>query len=385
MTRKTKLLAALLFLTLACRGDVEARPPSTDQLSLIRLPPGFSIAVFAADVPNARQMTISPEGTLYVGTRRAGKVYAIPGAVAAATEGKPTTTPIVLASGLTQPNGVAFKDGSLYVAEVSRVLRFDKVESRLTDKNPAYTVVRDDYPTDEHHGWKYIAIGPDGWLYVPVGAPCNLCVRDDEPAFASITRMTLDGKTREIWARGIRNSVGFDWHPKTGALWFTENGSDNLGDDFPGDELNIAPTPGLHFGYPHCHNGPHPDRKFGNKAACVPGGPYAYPAQVLAPHTAALGMKFYRGAMFPDGYRGRVLIAEHGSWNRTTKIGYRVTMAVLDGDKVTSYTPFAEGWLQSDGAWGRPVDVLELPDGSVLVSDDHRGCIYRISYRAPAP
>jgi glucose/arabinose dehydrogenase len=215
-----------------------------------------------------------------------------------------------------------------------------------------------------------------------VGAPCNISHSAD-PVYATLTRNNADGSGREIIAHGVRNTVGFDWHPETGELWFTDNGGDDLGDDFPGDELNHAPRPGMHFGYPHCHNGTHPDRSYGKGHDCSASGPYAGPAQVLGPHVAALGMKFYRGEMFPASYRGKVFIAEHGSWNRSKKIGYRVMLVTLDGAKGTKYEPFAEGWLRDGDVWGRPVDVLELPDGSLLVSDDHRGCIYRISYRAP--
>jgi len=365
-----------LVAALGCRSEAS---PTTSELAAIQVPPGFSISVFAR-VPNARQMALSPAGTLFVGSRKEGKVFAIRDASKAATDNVSAGPYKVIAADLNDPNGVAYANGSLYVAEVSRI-RFDDIEARL-DKPPAPVVVRDDFPDDELHGWKYIAIGPDGWLYVPVGAPCNLCLNEDKQNYASITRMTLDGKTREVYARGIRNTVGFDWHPETKALWFTENGSDMLGEDFPGDELNTAPKAGLHFGYPHCHNGPHADAKLGDEASCA-SDRYVPPAKVLGPHVAALGMKFYRGDMFPPEYRGRVLIAEHGSWNRSKPIGYRVMMVRFEGGAPISYEPFAEGWLTPEGVAGRPVDVLELPDGSLLVSDDSAGVIYRITYHAP--
>ncbi len=377
MLARACLLLSIL-LTTAC-GKSEAAPTAKHEANL-RLPPGFAISVFAK-VPNARSMVLSPGGTLFVGSRNVGKVYAIRDAASSAQKNEAAQAFKVIASGLDNPNGVAFANGSLYVSEVSRIIRFDDIEAKL-DAPPKPVVVRDDYPDDAAHGWKYIAIGPDGWLYVPVGAPCNLCLQDN-PIYASITRMTLDGKTREIYARGIRNSVGFDWHPTTKALWFTENGSDRLGDDFPGDELNTAPKAGLHYGYPHCHNGEYADKDHGKGQDCGPDGPYTYPKRVLDPHVAALGMKFYRGDMFPPEYKGRVLIAEHGSWNRSTPIGYRVMMVRMNGDSAESYEPFIEGWLANGKSTGRPVDLIELPDGSLLVSDDAQGYIYRVTYTRP--
>jgi glucose/arabinose dehydrogenase len=286
------------------------------------------------------------------------------------------------------PNGVAYRDGSLYVAELSRVLRFDDVERNLEDP-PRPVVLHGDYPDKPHHGWKYIAFGPDGLLYVPVGAPCNECELSDR-IYASITRLSLDGKTREVFAHGIRNTVGFDWHPRTKVLWFTENGRDDLGDETPDDELNRAPQPGLHFGFPYCHGAGTPDPELGRGRSCAQ---YTPPAALLGPHVAALGMRFYTGAMFPADYRESVFIAEHGSWNRTTPLGYRVIRVKLDADgqKVVSQEVFASGWLPdrpastdarraSPQAWGRPVDVLVMPDGALLVSDDAADAVYRISY-----
>jgi len=347
-------------------------------LNSFKLPEGFAISVFAADVPGARQMTLSPSGTLFIGTR-IGSVYAIEDAALSAKNGERAQPAVTIASGLNQPNGVAFKDGSLYVAEISRILRFDQIEKNL--KKPLKpVVVRDDYPSETHHGWKYIAIGPDGWLYVPVGAPCNTCKRDEQ-IFASITRMTLDGKKREIFAEGIRNTVGFDWHPQTKELWFTDNGSDMLGDDLPGDELNTAPKKGLHFGYPYCHQGAYNDPSYGKGIDCSSKGPYQHPVQVLGAHVAALGMKFYTGSQFPETYRGRVFIAEHGSWNRSPKSGYRITTVRLDEKgRSLGYEVFAEGFMRNEKTFGRPVDILVMPDGSLLVSDDYVGAIYRISY-----
>lgn len=345
-------------------------------IGLIRLPDGFLISVFAPGLKGARQMALSPGGTLYVGTREAGKVYALPGAVAALAKGEWTGKIVEVASGLNEPNGVAYHKGSLYVAEVSRILRFDKIDSSLS-KPPKPVVVRSDYPTDKAHGWKSIAIGPDGWLYVPVGAPCNKCVVD-EPLYASITRMSLDGKKREIFAHGVRNTVGFDWHPTTRQLWFTDNGADMMGDDQPNDELNVAPKAGLRFGFPYCHEGRIKDEKFAGDQECSAFEP---PRARLGAHTASLGMKFYRGSLFPKEYRGRIFIAQHGSWNRSKKVGYRLVTVDVNAEGGSSLKPFAEGWLQGETAWGRPVDVLEMPDGSLLVSDDEKGQIYRIGYK----
>jgi glucose/arabinose dehydrogenase len=317
-------------------------------------------------------MALGEKGTLFVGTRKAGKVYAI---VDRNLDNKADEI-FTLARGLNMPNGVAFRDGSLYVAEVSRVLRFDDIEGRL--KNPPKpAIVRDDFPTDRHHGWKFISFGPDDNLYIPVGAPCNICRRGDE-RYASIVRMRPDGKGLEIFAHGVRNTVGFDWNPKTKELWFTDNGRDWLGDDQPPDELNHAVRKGLHFGFPYCHGGTILDPDYGANRSC---NEFTPPAMQLGPHVAALGMRFYTGAMFPPEYRNQIFIAEHGSWNRSVPIGYRITLVRLEGNRAVHYEVFAEGWLKNGRAWGRPVDVLVMPDGALLVSDDRAGIIYRISYR----
>ena len=342
-------------------------------INKIKLPPGFTISVYA-EVPNARSMTVSPSGIVYVGNKDGNKVYAV------ADENRDGKADKVytVASGLHKPNGVAFRDGSLYIATVSTILRIDNIEANLSA--PAKpVVVYDKYPKDEHHGWKFIAFGPDGKLYVPVGAPCNIC-ESNNPVYASITRMNADGTGMEVIASGIRNSVGFSWHPSNGQLWFTENGRDNLGNDVPGDELNTAPNTGMHFGYPYCHQGNIPDPEFGKEKNC---SDYTPPVQVLDPHVAALGMRFYTAGNFPVEYKNQIFIAEHGSWNRTTPLGYRVTLVKLDaGGKAISYSNFAEGWLQSDGkVLGRPVDVQVMADGAMLVSDDYSGVIYRIIYK----
>ena len=317
-------------------------------------------------------MTLSPKGTVFVGTRGGDKVYAV---VDGDRDGKADNV-YTIASGLDSPNGVAFRDGALYVAEISRILRFDDIEKTLTHP-PKPVVVNEAYPKDRSHGWKFIAFGPDGKLYVPVGAPCNICERS-EPIYASITRINPDGTGREIFAGGVRNTVGFDWHPRTGELWFTDNGRDRMGDDMPADELNCAPRKGMHFGFPYIHQGDVPDPEYGQGKKV---GAFTPPVRKLGPHVAALGMRFYIGTMFPEEYRGHIFIAEHGSWNRSSPIGYRVTLVKLSGSQAVSYEPFAEGWLQGGRAWGRPVDVLVMPDGALLVSDDMAGVIYRITYK----
>lgn len=347
--------------------------PADPDLARIELPPGFEISYYAQNVVNARSLCRSPGGTLYVGTRDEGKLYAL----VDTDRDYRADAQYTLAEGLNMPNGVAFRNGDLYVAEVSRILRFPGIEQRLDDP-PAPEVIYDGYPAETHHGWKYIAFGPDGKLYVPVGAPCNICKSEDS-VFASITRLNPDGTDREIVHRGIRNTVGFTWHPETGELWFTDNGRDWMGDDLPPCELNHAPREGMHFGYPYCHGGDVPDPKFGDQRSCTEFTP---PVQKLGPHVAPLGMEFYRGTQFPEAYRHQVFIAEHGSWNRSEKIGYRVVLVTLEGNRATSYEPFASGWLNEEdqSVWGRPVDLEHLPDGSLLVSDDYGNAIYRIAY-----
>ena len=355
----------LVFISPAC--SVQELP-----LSLIRLPAGFTIGVYAADVPGARSMALSPSGILFVGTRNNGKVYAL---LDHKKENRADEI-ITIAKGLNMPNGVAFRDGALYVAEVNRVLRFDNIEARLKNP-PAPVTVNDRLPTKIHHGWKFIRFGPDGKLYVPVGAPCNVCEEKDE-RFASIMRMNPDGSALEVFTKGVRNTVGFDWHPVSKELWFTDNGRDWLGDDRPPDELNRAPVKGLHFGFPYWHGKDIPDPGFGRK---MKKGEFVPPEMELGPHVASLGMRFYTGAMFPPEYRNRIFIAEHGSWNRSDPLGYRITMVKLEKNRAVDYQVFAEGWLDEGRAWGRPVDLEVMPDGALLVSDDKAGAIYRISYR----
>jgi len=357
------------LLTLALAAGAQSKVP----VDRIKLPPGFEVSVFAEGIANARSMALGDKGTLFVGTRTAGKVYAVQ------HDGKKATQILTIASGLNMPNGVAVKDGALYVAEVNRVLRYDGIEAGLP-KPAEPKVVYDRFPAERHHGWKFIRFGPDGWLYVPVGAPCNVC---EKPLpYETIMRMKPDGSVVEPYALGVRNSVGFDWDPRTKELWFTDNGRDMLGDDVPPDELNHAPKAGMHFGFPFCHAGDIADPEFAGNRRCAEFTP---PAQRFGAHVASLGIRFYDGAMFPAQYKNRIFIAEHGSWNRSKKSGYRVMVATVENGKVTDHRVFAEGFLDvaSDRAWGRPVDVQVMPDGALLVSDDEAGAIYRISYRAP--
>lgn len=343
-------------------------------LDKLRLAEGFSIETYASDVSNVRQMVLSNEGIVYAGSRDAGKVYA----VADLNGDFSADTVYTIDEDLRLPSGVAYRKGSLYVGAVNRILRYDNIDNRL-DNPPDPVVVTDSYPTEGHHGWKFIAFGPDDKLYVPVGAPCNICNPDKE-MYASITRMNPDGTDREIVAHGVRNSVGFDWHPETGDLWFTDNGRDWLGDDRPPCELNHLTERGQHFGYPYKHGTDIWDPEFGEQGKRS-GQTFRSPARELDPHVAPLGMIFYTGEMFPEEYQNEIFIAEHGSWNRSEKIGYRITKVSLKNGEAVSYESFADGWLQdNDAVWGRPVDLLQLPDGSILVSDDHRDVIYRVTY-----
>ena len=378
------LITILCVFLNACSSNISKQTGNTDSpatstgvagtdlpLDKIILPAGFKIEVYAADLPNARSLELSPGGTLFVGSRNEGNVYAVKDENKDHAADKKWT----IASGLNQPNGVAIKDGDLYVAEINKIWKYTQIESHLDQ--PQTEIFYDKYPNKSHHGWKYIAFGPDGNLYVPVGAPCNICESDDE-IFATITRINMTTKTHEIVHRGVRNTVGFTWHPQTNEMWFTDNGGDRMGDDIPACELNHAPEDGMHFGFPYCHQGDLPDPQLGKKGDCADFTP---PVQKLGAHVAPLGIEFYTGTMFPEKYRNQIFIAEHGSWDRSVPIGYRVMMVTLDGNNPVSYEPFAQGWLQGGEAWGRPVDIELLPDGSMLVSDDKAGVVYRISYR----
>ncbi len=365
-------LHLILFIALLCA--VQALPAHAGSVSDLVVPPGFTVTDYTTEVPNARQLALAPSGVLFVGTREAGEVYAV---VDADSDGVAETVHVI-ARDLNMPSGVAFRDGSLYVAAVSRILRYDDILRRLDDP-PAPVVVTDKLPGAGHHGWKFIAFGPDGRLYVPVGAPCNVCAV--EPPFGTILSMQPDGSDVTVFASGVRNSVGFDWNPRDGELWFGDNGRDLLGDDVPPCEINRAPGAGLHFGFPYMHGGDLSDPEFGRGHAPVEFTP---PALRLGAHVAPVGIEFYRGTQFPGDYRGALLVAEHGSWNRSAKSGYRVMRARIDAQgQVIDYTPFVSGWLDGQQNWGRPADVEQMPDGSLLISDDGAGAVYRVRYTSP--
>ncbi len=350
-------------------------PVSVLPIDRLTIPEGFKIEVYADSIKGARSMAMGDDGTLFVSTRNKKTVYAIQDL----DQDFKADHITILDSTLNVPNGIAFKDGSLYVAEVDRLLRYDDIESKL-ENPPTPVVVYDDYPSEFHHGWKYIAFGPDGKLYVPVGAPCNICERSaEDERFATITRMDPDGSNREIYAKGVRNTVGFTWHPETKELWFTDNGRDMLGDDIPPCELNRVTEAGQHFGYPYCHGGTVKDPEFGDQHPC---DDFVAPVQALGAHVAPLGVKFNTGNMFPEKYKGHAFIAEHGSWNRSKKVGYKISLVKIEDSKAVAYETFIEGWLDdaSQDQFGRPVDLLFLKDGSLLISDDYGNAIYRVTH-----
>lgn len=362
------LWAIVLFGSVVC-CDIA---PAAD-LNGIKLPPGFRISVYTDQTPDARSLALGDDGTVYVGSMSEGKVYAV------RDENRDGAVDRVytLAKGLNMPNGVAVLDGDLYVAEISRILKFKDIGRHLAEP-PTAEAVYDDFLKDVHHGWKYLRVGPDRKLYTAVGAPCNICLSEKE-IFATLVRLNPDGGNFEIYARGIRNTVGFDWHPDTRELWFTDNGRDWLGDDAPPDELNHAPKSGLNFGYPYCHAKDIADPEFGQRKSC---SEFTPPAWTFSAHVAALGARFYSGSLFPAEYRGRLFVAQHGSWNRSAPVGYRVVAVRFEGGKPVDDQVFAEGWLKANGeVAGRPVDILQMPDGALLVSDDKQGAIYRIAYQ----
>jgi glucose/arabinose dehydrogenase len=359
-----KILPQLALLLLATAPLYPQQAPSREMLQSIRLPRGFVIEVYASGLDTARGLAFAPDGTLFVGSK-SGSVHAV----------LPDRRVLEIARGLTLPVGLDFHENSLYVSSLNRVVRLDNILADL-DNPPRPVTLPLELPGDRHHGWKFIKIGPDGRLYVPVGAPCNSCVRTD-PRYASILRVGSDGGDAEVYAAGVRNTVGFDWHPDTGRLWFTDNGRDRMGDDLPPDELNRVERPGQHFGFPYLHGRSVRDPEYWEKR---PATPFAAPRLELPAHVAALGMRFYTHDRFPPEYQGGIFIAEHGSWNRSEKIGYRVSFVELDGERVLSYTVFASGWLQGQRAWGRPADVEVGPDGALYVSDDLAGAVYRISH-----
>jgi glucose/arabinose dehydrogenase len=349
--------------------SLTAKSAAEITLDKIKLPPGFSIELWAQGLPNARSITIGAKGTVFVGTRLRDSVYAV-----VEVDGKRQVKTML--KGLNRPNGVAFHNGALYVAELSRILRYDNIEDNL-DNPPKPVIVFDALPKDEMHGWKYLTVGPDGALYFNIGAPCNSCVPLD--THAQIVRVDPASGVLETVAKGVRNSVGMAFHPVSRELWFTHHGRDWLGEDLPNDTLHRVTRKGVHFGYPYCHQGDTLDSELGKGRSC---SEFAPPALKLGAHIAPMGMRFYNGKMFPADYRNRIILATHGSWNKTSKTGFNLMQVTLDATgKPTKYEPFAEGWADSNSYWGRPVDVQVMPDGALLVSDDVAGALYRISYK----
>ena len=350
-----------------------AQPPAPLKASEIpvdklKAPAGFKVELWAAELNNARQMVWGDKGTLFVSSRVAGNVYAV--------VNKGATRDVkVIAKGLQLPNGVAFRNGTLYIAEVSKISKMEGIEDKLDSPPPMVTLI-DTLPKDLPHGWKHLAFGPDGKLYFNIGAPCNICIPPD--THANISRMNADGTGLEAVAHGVRNSVGFDWHPDTKELYFTTHARDWLGENEPSDRFDRLTKKGQHFGFPFCHQGDILDPEFGKGKSC---NDYVKPILKTGPHVAGNGVMFYTGSMFPAEYKNRVLLAQRGSWNRSEKTGYKVMMVTLDkSGNVAKYEPFVEGWLQGQEQWGRPVYTTQMKDGSVLITDDYAGAIFRVSY-----
>jgi glucose/arabinose dehydrogenase len=347
-------------------------PPEKIPLDKIKVPAGFKVELWAHGLPGARTLRRGDKGTVFVGTRVIGRVYAV-------TDKGGQRAVKTIVEGQKMPNGLAFADGALYVLAIDKALKLDGIEDKLDA--PEVTDISDkiNLPESTHHNWKYAGIGPDKKLYIAIGAPCNLC-EVNTGLHALIRRQNLDGSNIEIVARGVRNSVGFDWHPVTRELWFTDNGPDWVENEGPQDELNVVAKgkEGAFYGFPYCHAQGVPDMSVKRPAPCVG---VTLPASVMGPHAGALGIRFYTGSMFPPAYKNTAFIARRGSWNREQKFGYDVVQATITGGKAT-ITPFMTGFLdaKANTFWGRPVDLLQLPDGSLLVSDEQNGAIYRVTY-----
>ena len=342
-------------------------------LEALRLPPGFQISVFA-ELTNPRQLALSESGIVYAGSFRAGNLY---GVIDANSDGSADKV-VTIDRDLTLPTGIAIQDGDLYVGAVDKLLVYQNIDQTF-ESSPEPFVLYDELPEETHHGWKYLGFSPEDHLFFNVGAPCNVCEKEN-PWFATIMSLDLDREPLkpEIFASGVRNTAGFSWHPGTGELWFTDNGRDLLGDDTPSCELNRAPKAGLHFGFPYIHASSVIDPEFG-----APLFPVEPPVVELGPHVAPLAMKFYTGTMFPERYRGEIFIAEHGSWNRTPEAGHTGYNITMVNPETGATTILIDGWLKNNVAWGRPTDILEMPDGSLLIADDHANVIYRLTYETP--
>jgi glucose/arabinose dehydrogenase len=353
-------------------GKMTVTPASEIPIDKLKLPPGFKIEVWATGMPGARAMARGDNGKIYIGTRAIGRVYEL------TDNGKERTSRVVVDK-LVQPAGVAFKNGSLYVMSINKVLRFDGIEKN-PNVNPVDLTSRFNLPPEQHHNWKYIAFGPDGKLYVPFGAPCNICELPT-PEYAQIRRYNPDGSGMEVLATGVRNTVGFDWHPSTKQLWFTNHARDWMGDDRPNDTLNRMQKTGLNYGFPYCHEGNMPDDQVKKANPC---GGVEPPVALMGPHVATMGIKFYTGNMFPAEYKNVAFVARKGSWNRTQKTGFDVvTVKVGPDGKNPKITPFITGFMNpaDQSFWGRPAYLLQMPDGSMLVSDEQLGAIYKVTYK----
>ena len=351
-------------------GKLTATPASEIPLQNLRLPAGFKAEIWATGMPGARAMVRGDSGKIYIGTRGIGRVYEV-------TDNGSSRSSRVVIDKLTQPSGVAYRNGSLTVMAIDKVLRFDGIE-RNPGVAPVDMTAAFNLPKEQHHNWKYIAYGPDGKLYVPFGAPCNIC--EPPPEYAQIRRYNADGSGMEVIARGVRNTQGFNWHPETKEMWFTDHGRDWMGDDGPADELNRMVKTGANFGFPYCHANGINDRDFPKAGAC---NDVTLPVQTMGPHAAAMGVHFYTGNMFPAEYKNTLFVARKGSWNRTQKFGYDVVTVRTDAQgKNPRIVPFMTGFLDpiNDSFSGRPAYMLQLPDGSLLLSDEQLGAIYRITY-----
>ncbi len=368
-----KIIRYFILTMLISNGGLRAETSAQTVLQHLVTPVGFHVSIFADNVPNARTLTLGEKGVVYVGSRQQGSVYAVQDIDQDGVADKH----YVLATGLYMPNGVAYRDGALYVAETHRIIRFDQIDEHL-NKPGKPVVVFDRFPSDKHHGWKYLRFGPDNRLYTAVGAPCNICDPDQE-IYTSLVRMHADGSHFEILARGIRNTVGFDWQPESQVLFFTDNGRDYMGDDLPPDELNRWTRPGQHFGYPYCHGGVVEDPELAGNRHC---SEFVAPVWKFKAHMAPLGMRFYSGRQFPQRFRNQLLVAQHGSWNRSQPHGYRIALLTFKNGVPVKEQAFISGWLTDEGkVLGRPTDILQMPDGSLLIADDTLGVIYRVEYK----
>jgi len=368
-----KIILFFGFMVAASNSSLAAVSSHQAVLKQLHLPVGFNISIFADNLPNARTLALGDAGVIYVGSRRQGDVYAIQDIDGDGVIDKR----YILAKGLYMPNGVAYKDGALYVAETHRILRFDNITKHLANP-PKPRVIYDQLPTDKYHGWKYLRFGPDGKLYTAVGAPCNICMPKKD-IYSALVRLNPDGSEFEILSRGIRNSVGFDWQPYTNALFFTDNGRDYLGDDLPPDELNRWSEKGQHFGYPYCHGGTIPDPELADNKQC---SEFVRPVWTFRAHMAPLGIRFYTGQQFPQRFHNQLFVAQHGSWNRSKPQGYRIALVKFKDGFPVKEQAFISGWLTKEGkVLGRPTDILQMPDGSLLIADDTLGVIYKVEYR----